>query len=177
MFTGKWVQVSVRRAMQNAWSANQAIQASSHKAWGGYRCPILSSESMTEPLYSRISVHDIGVAFFNYKSLSPSCPSSNTMPSRCVDHGPLVLLLWSTVRSDFRMHSVIGRSLISWRRHRTCTGLHIAASVFSGTAMDRRDGESGRVGRRIFVERPWALMHSTASTNFGRSLSRPVNYF
>lgn len=162
---------------QKVWSANQALQASSHKAWEGYRRPILSSDSMTEPLYTRISVHDIGVAFFNSKSLRPSCPSSNTMPFRCVDRGPLMLLMWSTVRSDFRMHSVIGRSFISWRRPSNVYRSPHAASVLSGTAMHRHDGELGRVGRRIFVERPWALVHSTASTNSAAVFPRPVNYF
>lgn len=59
IFTGKRIWISVRIAVQNAWSANQAMQASSHKLREGYRSPILPSDEMTKPLYARISGHSM----------------------------------------------------------------------------------------------------------------------
>lgn len=120
--------------------------------------------SMTNPLHIRNSVHGIGAVVFSCEPLSPSCPY--------VDLGLLTLLLWSTVRSDCRVHGVIGPSFME-ETSNVYPSPH-GASVFSGTAMHRRDGEFGRVGRRIFVERQWILVHSTASTNFGRSLPVPL---
>lgn len=115
-----------------------------------------------------------GVAFFCCKSLFPSCPSSNTMRFRCVDPGLLTLLLWSTVRSDFHIHSVIGPSL--GRRRRTCTGLHM---LLRSPAGPPRTGVTGSLAASVveFVERQRMLVQSTASTNFGRRLPVPLIRF
>lgn len=126
--------------------------------------------SMTNPLHRRNSAHGIDAVLFCCKSLFPRCQS--------VDLGLLTLLLWSTVRafgfSQARRHRSI--IFLMEKTSNVYPSPH-AASVSSGTAMHRRDGEFGRVGRRIFVERQWMLVHSTASTNFGRSLPVPLIRF
>lgn len=124
--------------------------------------------SMTNPLHRRSSAHGIDAVFFGCKPLFPSCPS--------VDLGRLTLLLWSIVRSDFRSTASSVHRVFMEETSNVYPSPH-AGSVLSGTTMHRRDGEFGRVGRRTFVERQWMLVHSTASTTFGRSLPVPLIRF
>lgn len=173
IFTGKRIQISVRRAVRNAWSANQALQASSHKLREGYRSPILPSDDMTKPLYTRIS----GLSMFRRRvlqlqSLFPSCPSSNTMRLHCVDLGASIVVDRAFGFSHTQRH----RAIILWRRRRTCTGLHMLLRSSAGPLCT---GVTGSLAASVveFFERQRMLVHSTASTNFGRSLPVPLIRF
>lgn len=103
------------------------------------------------------------------QSLFPGCPSSNTMRFHCVDFGASIVVDRAFGFSHTQRH----RAIIFVEETSNVYRTPHAASVFSGTAMHRRDGEFGRVGRRI-LRKTWMLVHPTASTNFGRSLPVPL---
>lgn len=147
---------------------HQALQASSHKLREGYRSPILPSDEMTKPVYTRISGHSVyRRSLLQLQSLLPGCSSSNTMRFYCVDFSASIVV----DRAFGLTHTQRHRAIILWRRRRTCTGLHMLLRSSAGPLCNR---QFGRVGRQI-LRKTWMLVHPTASTNFGRRSSRPVN--